>query len=370
LASHCGKSVATFRLHDRTPPASTQRGFPFTRTGNTAFRLCGDQNMSFRPPNQLATLLALLPLALAAGCADPPEPEPGAEMPTPEPRTEAEPDPSEPSSRYERSLVFLHGHSDSALAAPWTFHTRRSSGGEIRERGVWLAREGSWELLAMEADTARSNSPPWRILPGESIRLVVGEGDRLRSLLFRDAARAMETSPGIVLAEWTGSSAEMVRFHRGSIVLPATSTEGFVLDLVRTWGSVPGDWIFLQGGDRFQALLVEEDPRSRAGGDRARSNYLAWTRMAVREARWPAVQVAWEDLRAFEPSRRDIPARWTLESGGHEIAGELESVGSLLSAGEGDGPILPLAGFFQVRGEIRMEGETFQVSGIIAHRQH
>lgn len=322
-------------------------------------------------PGLLLTVALLSQIFWAWGCGEDPSASPEPETTGPDSAVqEDEPAAAEPAVHYERSLVFLGGSADSVLVVPWAFHTHRSGTTEMRERGVWLARQNSWERLTYEADTTRTAPAPWRVLPGESIRLVVGEGDRIQSLLFREGGREMETSLGIILAEWTGAGREMIRFHRGTLGLPSGTSEGFLADLVLSWNQDPGDWIFLQGGDRFQALLVEddvpEDPTHRGPG----ATYRAWTRMAVREARWPGVEVTWEELRAFEPARRDIPGRWIVESRSGEITGELDAEGSSLSVGEGDGPILPLHGFFQVRGEIRMEGESFAVTGIIAHRQH
>jgi hypothetical protein len=320
-------------------------------------------------PNRIL-IVTLLPFGGLVGCADPPAPatEPEEDRAARVAAVEEPRSPDEP-RLYGRTLAFLSSDPDSALAAPWIFTTERTADGEIREKGAWLGRRGSWELLAQETDTIRSALSPWRILPGRSIRLVVGEADRIEALVFRQPPREMETSVGIVLAEWTGVANETVRFHRSTLSLPAATTAGFLLDLARAGEDQAQDWIFLQGGDLFQALLLEPPEAVTEEGDDEGVIYRAWTRLAVREAHWPRVRVGWEELRPFEPARRDIPVRWTIggEDGGLE--GELESVGSHLSAGVGEGPILPVHGFFQVVGEIRMEGDTVPVTGLIGHRQ-
>lgn len=328
------------------------------------------QSRSFEPRPRVRALVTLLGLAVFVGaCGDQPLPAPPDETTAdPASRAEARADDSV-SVAFERAVVFLASDGDSTLVAPWIFRTRRLTTEEHRTRGTWLGREGSWEELTLEEDTTPASRTPWRILPGPTVRLVMGRNDALERLILRAGTRQAETTLGMLLAEWSGPSGETIRFHRGTLTLPAGQRDGFILDLTHPPAEAedtPPDWIFVHGGDEFQAMFLEGTPVSEP---RSPGAFRAWTRVAVREAIWPEIQVEWAEVRAFERARRDIPARWSVASPGEELTAELVVVGSHLTAGEGDSPLLPLDAFFEVTGEVRVEGESFQVTGVVRHRQ-
>ncbi len=276
----------------------------------------------------------------------------------------------EPGSWHERSFVFISADPDSVVALPWSFHTRQIGEREVRQRDAWLGVDGAWDLLASEPDTGRVRGDAARILPGRSLRIRVGAGDAVAALTFRTGEEEIEALPGLLLAEWTGSPREVVRFHRSRIGLGSNELEGFLMDLsVRgepgdDW---TGDWLFVHGGDFLQAAF-RELPRTPAADSGPRP-YQGWTRIAVRNRQWPGVELEWAEVRSFEQARRDIPVRWALRSQDGELTGDLHSVGQHLSTGEGEGPLLPVNALFQIEGEIRHLGDTVGVVGILRHRQ-
>lgn len=313
-------------------------------------------------------VLGLLGLCLPAGCGQDPAPEPdsGAAAETPSAEAPAEPTPAR---SWERALVLLASEGDSTWAVPWIFTAERREDRERRSWGIWLARAGGWEELVREEATGPIAGSGWRLVPGPSVRLVMGEADALERVLLRNPSRQVQLTPGDLLSEWAGPEGERVVFRRGRVTLPGDEVEGFLLDLApaaRPADRAPGDWVFLQGGDEFQAVLLESLP---VADPRSPGRFRAWTRVAVREAVWPEVSLEWDEVRPFERARRDVPVRWTISAPGQEMVGELEAVGSHLAAGEAEGPLLPVDAFFQVEGEIEIEGETFQVTGVIHHRQ-
>jgi hypothetical protein len=148
------------------------------------------------------------------------------------------------------------------------------------------------------------------------------------------------------------------------------AVDGIVLDLARRWSTPTnpiGDWIFLQGEGEVQLLLEEVLPLQ---GQRGNTSYRGWIRTDPEAGPWSTVQVRWEEMRPFERARRDIPARWTFSTPGGDLEGELVATSSDLAAIEGEGPILPLAGIFQVEGEVRVAEKVFRVAGLIRHQQY
>ncbi|TVR60975.1 MAG: hypothetical protein EA422_13245 [Gemmatimonadales bacterium] len=326
------------------------------------------------PRTRLRALLSVLVFGLLASGCDGETPEAAEPAPLPvtlpaEPLPEAE-DPETPARAHQRNLVFLSRDADSTMVVPWTFHGVRAGASEVRGRGVWLARGGGWEQLVQEADEGGAHGSGWQILPGPGVGLVVGPEGGLQSLRLRDAPPELRTRVGILLADWSAASRETVRFHQAVTELDGEEVAGFLLDQgsITESGQQPrGDWIFLHGGDVFQGFFQAVTP-ARAE-DPVLPTWMGWTRIAVRERRWSALEVVWDEMRAFEDARRDIPTRWELRSPEGELEVTLESVGSYLEAGAGEGALLPVDAFFTVRGEARFEGDTVAVHGVVRHRQ-
>jgi hypothetical protein len=270
---------------------------------------------------------------------------------------------------YDREFLFAGVAPDSLVHIPWFFHARVHPDRVLREIHAWLARGGEWEALADEESERPFAPAPWRILPGERVRLTVGDEDRIDAIRLRDPAREVETRIGELIADWSRPGSDPARLFAGETIFPSGPVRGFVLEVNRRWespGEGPGDWIFLHGGNLFQLFLEELAP---LGTPRSPGSYRGWSRIAFQNAAWNRIEVSWEELRPFEPARRDIPHAWVLNTEGGEVTGLLQAVSSHLNAEEGTSPILPLVGFFEVEGRVTVRGETFSVNGIVRHRQ-
>jgi hypothetical protein len=269
----------------------------------------------------------------------------------------------------DREFVFVSTAGDTATTVAWLFRARPGGDRVFREWNGWAARGGRWEVLASEEGITQRAGTPWRILPGTRVRLAVGPGDQVTSIVLRDPGRELELRLGESLTEWTGPGGRSSRLQRGQVILPGGPQSGMVVEVARLWedpGEGPGDWIFLQAGDALQLFLAEESP---LGSPRSPSEYRGWSRIAMRDGQWPRVQVEWADTRSFESARRDIPVRWVIRSPGEEVVGQFEAVSQHLSAGAGRGPLLPVAALFEVQGNVQVHGERFQVRGVVSHRQ-
>lgn len=339
--------------------------FPCTETAD---RTPGDPSSPGRPSARARSLAALLAPLLLFGCDGDASGE-GSSAPAdasaPEGSAAAAPGPEV----LDREFVFVSSGADTATAVAWLFRARPGGDRVFREWRAWGGRGGRWEaLLASEGVTPRAGTP-WRVLPGAGIVLTVGPGDQVSSIALRDPGRALEMELEELLTEWTGPGGRAVRLQRGTVRLSTGEEEGFVIEVARSWrdpGEGPGDWIFVHAGDRMQLFLSEETPLA---SPRSPAGYRGWSRIAFRDGQWPRVTIDWPETRSFESARRDIPAVWELSSPGGEIEGRLEAAGQHLSAGPGRGPLLPVLALFEVEGTLRLQGEPFQVRGIVSHRQ-
>lgn len=344
--------------------------------------------------------VGLLLLLAGVGCAGPGEdagpdggPLPGADEaeaapPAPSPEGAA----PVPGAEHLRILAFSALPTDTTTLVPWLFRSTVMEEGIRRERSVALGRGGEWELLLADTLVTPLTRFPWRILPGGPVEMVVGEADALGMLAFHDPPRTMGLLPDAFLAEWVPGPGAAWRLHRARLELPSSTVDGLLLDLNRSRG--PGgaremDWFFLHDGTGAQVFLKEpEGPRPEAGelpspeapgapgasgapgaeaGSQVSAPWLGWSRVAFQEREWPGLSVTRTELRAVDRARREVPSAWRVEGEGFE--GELRALRSLFQVGEGPGPVLPVDGYLEVEGELRILGERIPVRGIGRHRQ-
>lgn len=312
--------------------------------------------------NRIRPLAALVLLLVLEGCGEAEAP-PREAAPTPEDTVPAR---NFSGRVYERNFVFTTLGQDTAFLAPWLYRTRTRPGAVERQARGWLARGTAWEPVYEGSWETPPSRAPWRVLPHESLRLVVGAGDAVESLLFREGQRALELEMGEVLMEWTAGGDEIFRLVDGALWLGEERMPGMILDMARTApadGPAPGDWAFLVSGDSLQVVLEasSEGPPEETGP------YRGWARLDFRDLRWPSVTVDWSEMRAFQPARRDIPIAWTLTGEDGDVGGVLEARSTEVQALEGSGPLLPVEALFGVAGTLTVEGGEYPVRGLLRH---
>jgi hypothetical protein len=269
---------------------------------------------------------------------------------------------------YERNIVFWAQDVDSLFMVPWMLYSRTKPGGVDRSARALLARGATWEEFYNETWETSPTRAPWRILPHESLRLVVGEGDALAGMLFAEGARQLELQLADVLVEWTGTRGQTLRLLDAAAYLSEQRVGGMALDMSRVHGAEEpplGDWAVLSAGDSLQVVLEAPypDPAGTSGA------YRVWARLDFRDLQWPQVTVDWAEVSAFQPARRDVPLSWTIRSVDNDLSGALRVQSAAIRAGAGSGPMLPVDALFTVSGTLRMEGRPYPVSGLFRHTQ-
>jgi hypothetical protein len=267
---------------------------------------------------------------------------------------------------YERSFVFTTLTGDSTLLVPWLLSTRTRPGGTDRRARGWLVRGGTWEAFYDEQWESPRTRAPWRVLPHGALRLIVGEGDAVESLVFSQGPRQLELELSAPLIEWAGARGQMFRILDAAVHLADQRVGGVALDMARVHGTdaeTPGDWAFLTSGDSLQAVLERELAQSTDSTE----SYRAWARLDSRDLQWPSLSVEWTELRAFQPARQDVPVSWSLTTAGGAVEGTLDVESAHVQAGEGEGPLLPVDALFLVSGTLRIEGASYPVHGLFRH---
>ncbi|MHB1194971.1 MAG: hypothetical protein ACYC6F_18265 [Longimicrobiales bacterium] len=268
---------------------------------------------------------------------------------------------------YERNLVFIALSGDSMFIVPWLMSSQSRPGSVQRSARGLVARGGTWEEFHDESWETPPTRTPWRILPHGNLRLLVGEGDAVEAVIFSRGQRQLEVEvTGGLLMEWTGTRGQVYRLLDGAAYLSDQRLQGLVLDMSRVHGAeeaAQGDWAFLTSGDSLQVIL--ENPE--ASEPNSPGAYRIWARLEYRDLQWPAVNVDWADVSAFEPARQDIPVSWTISTDDEGVEGVLQVQAAHVEAGQGAGPLLPVDALFLVVGTLRVEGRTYPVHGLFRH---
>ncbi len=267
-------------------------------------------------------------------------------------------------NRYERYLAFFALEEDSPLVVAWSFSANTRPGAVDREARIWLARGGEWDAFFRSTWETPPTRAPWRIVPNEGIRIIVGERDALTALLYRSDGRELEMWPGEALAGWSSRPGELVQVREASTILAERAATGRLVDISfaqRASETTPDSWAFLTSGDTHVFLRGPFD----AASD---STFQGWGALRARNFAWPGVVVTATRSTAYEPARRDVPLAWQFRSPEGDLTGRVEAMSTRLEAGEGPGPQLPLVAISEVEGSIEIEDTPYPVRGVLYYR--
>ncbi|HEX9885774.1 MAG TPA: hypothetical protein VGA70_04765 [Longimicrobiales bacterium] len=273
-----------------------------------------------------------------------------------------------PERFYEQSIVLMTTSGDSLMLVPWFFTALTTPEGIDREARAWLHRGDSWELFFSASWRTPPMRAPWRIMPRESMRILVGEGDAVEGLVFDEGLRQLDVALESSMAEWSGARGETFHLLEGSVALSSGAIPGVVLHVSRGRGvadAPAGDWAFVASGDSLH--LVLQSPTDQPPGTPLA--YRSWALLADSRLEWPGVTVAWTRERAFEAARRNVPVAWSIASDDGDLVGELEVRSAQMEAGPGEEPQLPVDAIFEVVGTVGIGGATYPVRGFLRHLQ-
>ena len=304
--------------------------------------------------------MAVVALLVVAACAREPGSPDGSSAEDP---ALAPPD-SLAQNRYERHLTFFALEEESPLVVAWSFSALTRPAAVDREARIWLARGGQWDAFFRAAWETPATRAPWRIVPHEGIRIIVGARDALTALLYQSGSRSLEVLPGEALAGWSSRPGERVQVREASAMLRESATNGKLVDVSfaqRASGAMPGSWAFLTSGDTQVFLRGSFDAESD-------STFQAWGTLGAGNFDWPGVIVTTTRATSFEPARRDVPVAWQFQSPDGTLTGRMESRSSHMEAGDGPGPQLPTIAISEVEGSVEIEGTPYRVHGVFHYR--
>jgi hypothetical protein len=200
---------------------------------------------------------AAIGLALASGaCGEPPPIAESADAPELTAARAGTP----ADARYLTTYAFASATGDAALYATFTNET---GGSRLhRDYAAWLSEEGSWTRLLRVRDTLPVPRAGWRLLPTDSLGIIVGDGAQVVGLHFLPGEDEAYLHLGDEIAVWTGATGQVQALFLAGLETGGELSAGFVFfhRTARPLGSPPApsaDRVFLLADTLGNALLIE-----------------------------------------------------------------------------------------------------------------
>ena len=279
---------------------------------------------------------------------------------------------------FQRAVLFMDTSRDTSMFVQWEWEARNDSAGVRRTIRGWLGRTwstpdlgdgardgGEWDHFISDEWTSPHGAREWwRIRPRGRARLVVGHGNVLREIYYREPepARFLSVAVGESMAEWRGRQGGSYRVSRGTATLWDSETEGLMLDMSFSRGGDqegPTEWALLAGPGELVLLVANS-----GGSDR---EHRAWALLGAEEASWSEVETEWIEAAPLEEGQRTVPLGWRLASDDRELQGELEPTKSSFLSLTGDGAARSVLGIHEVAGQVVVAGTQTPVRGFLRH---
>lgn len=229
----------------------------------------------------------------------------------------------------------------------------------------WSGDTAGWRALLADADTLPVPRAGWRVVPTGSLRIVAGEGGRLRALTVREGAARLRVEPDSTLLGWTGPTGQRERLLLGRRVGPDATARGLVVERRRASpreAPLPGrpSGFLLLTTPEDDGLLVLLQATSDPEATSPDSATTAYGRLDGTVGAWDRVRLAVAD--AGEEGRGRV---WRLTLPRVQLQGELRARGSPSGAvpalrRDTAGPVLQW-----VQGTLRLAGRSVTTAGVL-----
>lgn len=324
--------------------------------------------MSRREHTSGAVVAVAATLALgSAACGEPPPIPESADVPE---LTAARPG-VPAAARYLTTYAFASAGGDAAFYAAFTNET---GGSRLqRDYAAWLSSEGSWTRLLGVRDTLPVPRAGWRLLPTDSLGILVGDGAQVVGLRFRTGEDEVYLRLGTEIAAWTAATGQLQALYLAGLETAAGPRAGFVFfhRAVRPLGS-PGtpsaDRVFLLADTLGNALLIEASVQP--GEPAVARTWLhgmpgSWSDVTLEptysdSSEQAAPANSGEATAAADSAR--APTGWLFVIPQADLSGELR----ITPAEDASAPASASArGAIRISGELVADGESFRFLGLL-----
>lgn len=264
---------------------------------------------------------------------------------------------------YARNFILLSRQADAPVAAVLDFTADENSDSIHRSAAAWLLTDGAWRRLLQASWQTEPVREPWRLVPHEELRLLVGDRGEIEALVHRADSTGFRLVPSVAVAEWSAGDAAQFRLRRGELRLQDRSIVGVLLDLqtgARAAGAATADVAFLTDGEGAHLILAENGTGSISARLFRDAEELVWeelklTPLAAEVS--PGAEGAVHEVADAEARTAGHADGWRIAGTSDDFAGELRATGDSLdtpAAGAGAGvQTVVVDGWIEARGERR-----------------
>lgn len=305
-------------------------------------------------------------LALANGaCGEPPPIPESTDVPQP---TDARVGPPA-AARYLTTYAFASATGGAALYA--TFTNETAGAGLQRSYAAWLSGEGSWTRLLRVRDTLPVPRAGWRILPTDSLGILVGDGAQIVGLRFLPGADGAYLHLGDEIAAWTGATGQAQALYLAGLETGGELSAGFVFfhRAARPLGSPPApsaDRVFLLADTLGNALLIEasiQPDEPAVARTWLHGTPGSWSDVTLEPTYSDSSEAVAEDPggAGVDPDSARPPTGWLFVIPQADLSGELR----ITPEEDVPGPVSPSARrAIRISGELVADGESFRFHGL------
>jgi hypothetical protein len=273
-------------------------------------------------------------------------------------------------ARYRTTYAFASATGDAALYATFTNETGGS--GLQRDYAAWLSGDGSWTRLLRVRDSLPVPRAGWRLLPTDSLRILVEDGAQIVGLHFLPGEEGAYLHLGDEISAWTGATGQVQALYLAGLETGGDLSAGFVFfhRAARPLGAPPvpsADRVFLLADTLGNALLIEASIQP--GEPAVARTWLhgtpgSWSDVTLEPTYSDSSDVdAAEDAgeAGVDADSARPPTGWLFVIPQADLSGELR----ITPEEDVPGPVSPSARrAIRISGELVADGESFRFRGL------
>ena len=273
-------------------------------------------------------------------------------------------------TEYDEALVFFGTEDGPTTALAVDFSNYASFDGLHRRYRGWLLDRAGWHPIL---DDERRDAPtraPWRIMPTDTLRLVVSEDGDVDAFVFRSRTTPLELDLGDRVEGWEDRGGARHELRWAQLGGRSERLNGIVVQrrLAIERPSRPGSFRPLQ-----TAVLKTPEGTVLVLFDSAEPDALgesfAWMYDDGLTRHWTAIETRTVEVANAPELRRNIPIRIWFRVPEPDIKGELAATARLLDETPTDRGPKPYLALYRVRGWVEFGGERRNVEGVLQHSE-
>lgn len=273
-------------------------------------------------------------------------------------------------TEYDEELLFYSTEDGPATALALDLSNYASFDGLHRRYQGWLLDRTRWRSILDGESRDASTRAPWRILPTDTLQLVVSDDGEIDSFIFRPEATPFTLHLGDRVERWEDRGGARHELRWGQLSRRGDQLNGIVVQhrFAIEQPAKPGSYRPMETAilkTREGTLLALFD----SGEPEALGQSFAWMYDDGLTRHWSAIETRTVEVANAPDLRRNIPIRIWFRVPEPDIKGELTATARLLEGTSTERGPRPYVGLYRVSGWVEFGGERRNVEGVMQHSE-